>query len=225
MKYLKILVLTIILNSTVLFAIGGLGIYGGQGMFIVASTTDESSIATVTTGEFNNPLQGGLYLYIDALPFIDIEADIQFTGSEYTFDFSNAAGSAGPYNSYWGGVSTYITLRKKLFGLGIPLLGGAKLHAGAGYNMNAFAPLANLDLVEDIMGDLSAQPEFSEEDLVDFVKENKTDVSGFHFQAGLQFKLLAIDTFLIYRQSFGEFEGVIDAKTFGSLNLRLGIGI
>ena len=225
MRNLKIALLLISVLSTGLFAIGGLGFYGGQGMFTVASTTDENTIATITTGEFSNPMQVGVYLYINAIPFIDIEVDVQATWSEYTFDFNNALGTAGPYDSYWGGASTYITLRKNLFGLGIPLLGGAKIHAGAGYNMHSFGPLANLKLVEDIMGDLSAEPEFDEDKLVKFVKDNKVDINGYHVQAGLQFKLLMLDSFLIYRLTFGEFEDVFDAKSFGSLNLRLGFGI
>ncbi len=230
MKNIKLLVIINLFVFTSLFAIGGLGFYGGQGMLTVASTTDENDIATVTTGEFSNPMQFGVYLYIDAIPFIDIEVDAQATWSEYTFDFSNTFGgpdgtTVGPYDSYWGGVSTYITLRKKLIGFGIPLLGGAKIHAGGGYNMHSFGPLANLKLVEDLMGDLSAEPEFNEKKLVEFVKDNKVDINGFHVQAGLQFKLLMLDSFLIYRQTFGGFEDVIDAKSFGSINLRLGFGI
>ena len=225
MKNIKLLVIINLFVFTSLFAIGGLGFYGGQGMLTVASTTDENDIATVTTGEFSNPMQFGVYLYIDAIPFIDIEVDAQATWSEYTFDFSNDLYTAGPYDSYWGGVSTYITLRKKLIGLGIPLLGGAKIHAGGGYNMHSFGPLANLKLVEDLMGDLSVEPEFNEKKLVEFVKDNKVDINGFHVQAGLQFKLLMLDSFLIYRQTFGGFEDVIDAKSFGSINLRLGFGI
>ncbi len=225
MKNFKIILLITILSTSSLFAIGGIGFYGGQGMLTIASSKDINSIATVTTGEFSNPLQAGLYLYIDAIPFIDIEADIQATWSEYEFDFSNALGAVGPYNSYWGGVSTYITLRKKIIGFGIPLLGGAKLHAGAGYNMHSFGPLANLDLVESLMGDLSAEPDFSEDKLIEFVKENKIDKTGFHAQVGLQFKLLMLDSFLIYRFTFGDFQDIMDAESFGSLNLRLGIGI
>ncbi len=86
MKNIKLLVIINLFVFTSLFAIGGLGFYGGQGMLTVASTTDENDIATVTTGEFSNPMQFGVYLYIDAIPFIDIEVDAQATWSEYTFD-------------------------------------------------------------------------------------------------------------------------------------------
>ena len=75
------------------------------------------------------------------------------------------------------------------------------------------------------MGDLTDDPSFSEDELVDFIKENKIDKTGFHVQAGFQFKLLMIDTFVYYRHSFGEFEDIIGEESFGSLNLRLGLGI
>ena len=91
--------------------------------------------------------------------------------------------------------------------------------------MHTFAPLADLSLVESLMGDLSEEPTFSEDDLIEFVKENKIDKTGFHIQAGFQFKLLMIDTFLYYRQTFGDFEDVFGEESYGSLNLRLGLGI
>ena len=228
---MKKVILFALVASTIavspLAAIGGIGLQLGQGAFTVASTedVDETGFITVTTGEFANPLNLGVYLYLDVIPIVDLEADIQLTASEYDFEFTNALGTAGPYNGYWGGVSTYITVRKKIFGLGIPFLGGGNLFAGGGYNMHTFAPLADLSLVESLMGDLTEEPTFSEDDLVDFVEENKIDKSGFHIQAGFQFKLLMLDTFVFYRHSFGEFEDIVGEKSFGSLNLRFGLGI
>jgi len=228
---MKKVILFALVASTIavspLAAIGGIGLQLGQGAFTVASTedVDETGFITVTTGEFANPLNLGVYLYLDVLPIVDLEADIQLTASEYDFEFTNALGTAGPYNGYWGGVSTYITVRKKIFGLGIPFLGGGNLFAGGGYNMHTFAPLADLSLVESLMGDLTEEPTFSEDDLVDFVNENKIDKSGFHVQAGFQFKLLMLDTFVFYRHIFGEFEDIVGEESFGSLNLRFGLGI
>jgi hypothetical protein len=228
---MKKVILFALVASTIavspLAAIGGIGLQLGQGAFTVASTedVDETGFITVTTGEFANPLNLGVYLYLDVLPIVDLEADIQLTASEYDFEFTNALGTAGPYNGYWGGVSTYITVRKKIFGLGIPFLGGGNLFAGGGYNMHTFAPLADLSLVESLMGDLTEEPTFSEDDLVDFVNENKIDKSGFHVQAGFQFKLLMFDTFVFYRHIFGEFEDIVGEESFGSLNLRFGLGI
>jgi len=60
--------------------------------------------------------------------------------------------------------------------------------------------------------------------LIDFVKDNTDSKSGFHIQTGIQFKLLMLDSFLYYRQVFAE-DIILGGKGFGSLNLRLGMGI
>ena len=226
---MKKAILFALLVSTVtvspLAAIGGIGLQLGQGAFTVASSQDTNSFATLTTGEFSNPISFGGFLYLDLFSDFSLEAELQLTASEYEFEFTNALGTAGPYSGYWGGASTYFTVRKEIFGLGIPFLGGGNLFVGGGYNMHTFAPLADLSLVESLMGDLTDDPSFSEDELVDFIKENKIDKTGFHVQAGFQFKLLMIDTFVYYRHSFGEFEDIIGEESFGSLNLRLGLRI
>ena len=226
---MKKAILFALLVSTVtvspLAAIGGIGLQLGQGAFTVASSQDTNSFATLTTGEFSNPISFGGFLYLDLFSDFSLEAELQLTASEYEFEFTNALGTAGPYKGYWGGASTYFTVRKEIFGLGIPFLGGGNLFVGGGYNMHTFAPLADLSLVESLMGDLSEEPTFSEDDLIEFVKENKIDKTGFHVQAGFQFKLLMLDTFVFYRHSFGEFEDIVGEESFGSLNLRLGLGI
>ena len=226
---MKKAILFALLVSTVtlspLAAIGGIGLQLGQGAFTVASSQDTNSFATLTTGEFSNPISFGGFLYLDLFSDFSLEAELQLTASEYEFEFTNALGTAGPYSGYWGGASTYFTVRKEIFGLGIPFLGGGNLFVGGGYNMHTFAPLADLSLVESLMGDLTDDPSFSEDELVDFIKENKIDKTGFHVQAGFQFKLLMIDTFVYYRHSFGEFADIIGEESFGSLNVRLGLGI
>jgi hypothetical protein len=135
------------------------------------------------------------------------------------------AGDVGPVDAYWGGASIYFTARKKIVGFELPILGGAQLFAGGGYNTHTFAPLVNLDLVLGLMADdLAGEPEFSADDLIDYIKENKIDKTGFHLQGGLKFQLMMLDAFLFYRQTIGDFEDVLDAKTYGSMNLRLGLG-
>ena len=54
-------------------------------------------------------------------------------------------------------------------------------------------------------------------------KDNYLSSNGFHLQGGLQFKILMLDSFLFYRQVFDD-AVIPDAKGFGSLNLRLGMG-
>jgi len=230
MKQYKALTIGIILavlpfNSA--SAIVGFGIQGGQSLFSVGARTAENSdaFATMETRPFENSLNLGIYAYLDIIPFIDLEVDANIIFDKYDFLFSNPLGALGPFSAYWGGVSIYYTARKKIVGFELPILGGAQLFAGGGLNTHSFAPLMNLSLVKSLMGgDLSAEPAFNEDKLIDYIKDNKIDKSGFHIQGGLKFQVLTFDAFLFYRQTIGDFEDVLDAKTYGSMNLRLGLG-
>ena len=211
-------------------AIGGFGLQLGQSMVTVGATESERDLglgisAVMTTTEFSNPFVFGGHVYIDAIPFIDLEADINLVGQEYDFGFNNPT-EIGPYKFGWGSFSTYFTIRKSALGLGIPFLAKAKLFYGGGYNQHMVTPLMTIDLMEEMMGgDLGADPtNIKEEDLIEFLKENKIESSGIHIQAGLQFKVLMLDSFLFYRHTFAK-DLVPDADAFGSINLRLGFGI
>ena len=230
MKQYKTLLIGIVLavlpfNSA--SAIAGFGLQLGQGLFSVGARSLENTdaFATMDTGPFENSFNVGIYLYLDIIPFIDLEVDASIVGQEYDFTFGNRLGNVGPFQAYWGGTSIYFTARRKIVGFELPILGGAQLFAGGGSNTHSFTPLVNLDMVEIIMGgSLGAQPEFDEDALVDYIEDNKIDKTGFHIQSGLKFQLFMLDAFLFYRQTFGEFEDVLDAKTYGSMNLRLGLG-
>ncbi|MDP6261023.1 MAG: hypothetical protein QGF93_03705 [Candidatus Marinimicrobia bacterium] len=206
----------------------GFGFQGGQSIFTVASSI--SSVATpaanLTTTEFANPLSGGGYLYIDVIPVIDLEADFSVSFKKYTFNFSNPD-VIGPYDFGWADFSVYLTARKKIVGIGIPLLAKAKLFYGGGINMNTVTPVMDLDLMEDILGeDLTNDPanfSVSEKDLIDFLENNQVKTNGFHIQSGLQFKVLMLDTFLFYRHTFAK-DVTPGQDHFGSLNLRMGMG-
>ena len=237
MKQYKALTIGIILavlpfNSA--SAIIGFGIQGGQSLFTVGDRENSrlltssplpETYATFNTGSFGDSPNIGIYLYLDIIPFIDLEVDAIVNWKKYQFSFENPAGDVGPIDAYWGGASIYFTARKKIVGFELPILGGAQLFAGGGYSTHTFAPLMNLSLVESLMGgDLSAEPEFDEDKMIDFIKENKIDKTGFHIQGGLKFQVLTFDAFLFYRQTIGDFEDVLDAKTYGSMNFRLGLG-
>jgi len=203
----------------------GFGVQGGQSILTVASSISSVDGANLTISEFANPLSGGGYLYIDVIPVIDLEADFSVSFKKYTFDFENEEGVSGPYDFGWADFSIYLSAGKKIVGVGIPLLAKAKLFYGGGYNMHTVTPLMSMDLMESALGgDLTADPiNLSEDDLIDFLKENQVKTSGFHIQSGLQFKILMLDTFLVYRHTFTK-DVIPGQDHFGSLNLRMGLG-
>ena len=145
----------IVVLPTSIFGIGGIGLQIGQGSVTVGATEDAKVLglgitANMTTTEFSNPLSVGLHVYIDAIPFIDLEADINLVGQKYEFGFNNPA-EIGPYEFVWGSASTYFTVRKKILGLGIPFLAKANLFYGGGYNQHMVTPLMTIDLMEEMM--------------------------------------------------------------------------
>jgi hypothetical protein len=203
----------------------GFGVQGGQSIFTVASSISSVDGANLTISEFANPFSGGGYLYIDAIPVIDLEAEFSISFKKYTFDFGNAIGVRGPYNFGWADFSIYLSAGKKIVGIGIPLLAKAKLFYGGGFNMHTVTPLMSMDLMKSALGgDLTVDPtNLSEDGLIDFLKENQVNSSGFHIQSGLQFKVLMLDTFLFYRHTFAK-DVIPGQDHFGSLNLRMGMG-
>jgi len=222
-----LLLVTVFIPFTYIFGIGGFGFQGGQSLLSIESSQSPEGGAILNTSEFSNPLSGGAYVYIDAIPFVDLEADFSLSFKEYTFDFTNSTNETiGPYSFSWGDFSIYLTARKKIVGLGIPLLAKAKLFYGGGYNMHTVTPLMNLDLMKTALGgDLAADPaDLSEDDLIEFLKDNQVKSNGFHIQSGLQFKVLVLDTFLFYRHTFAK-DISAGQDHFGSLNLRIGYGL
>ena len=223
-------VLLISLVPTSIFAIGGFGLQLGQGSFSVDASSPDTNIpgVTLTNGAFDGSGVLGGYVYVDLIPFVDIEFDFNIQGNTYDIEFQNAFGEMPKINFGWVSGNTYTTVRKKIVGLSIPFLAGAQFHGGLGINTHSTMPVADVKTVERLLGGdlLNADPSSLDKALLNYLedKENRDDASGFHIQTGLQFKLLMIDTFLIYRHTFAD-DVIPGASSFGTLNMRLGLGI
>ena len=225
--------LTIFILSSQVFAIAGFGLNLNKSMYSVAESTsslkvETVEVATITQHAFDNGLGIGGYLYIDAIPMVDldIEGSIIFSPYEFSFNNNNDLTSIDKQQFGWADASGYITLQKKLLKLSIPFLAKAKLTAGAGLNSHSSTPMVDQDMMETVMGGSEnlESGTLDTDELIKFLKDNKVSSTGFHIQAGLQFKLLMLDSFLFYRQVIVD-DVIPGAKGFGSLNLRLGMGI
>ena len=226
-------VMTISISSA--FGFIGFGLYGLQDMVTVEghqSEKVESDVKVIMDRQgFENPYGLGGYIYLDFIPFIDLEADIQATFSQYTFNFQNYANDVpmvetGDVDFAHARISGFFTVRKKLIGLSLPFLGGIKLHAGGGLNFHKSVPFASINMMEDLLGD-DLFEEFDapsmEDKIVDYIKENAETNKGFHAQIGVQLKLLGLDSFIYYRYVISK-DLYPDTNGFGTLNLRIGLG-
>ena len=225
-----------LLFSPQAFAVAGFGISASQGLFSVGEKTtpvlidnpagdDPLNVGSFTNHGFQNGIGGGGYVYIDAIPFIDIDIEGNFLLSSYEFSFNNEVSSIDNVSFGWSAFTGYATLQKSLFQLKIPFLAKAKLFAGAGANQHYSTPLISQEMLEEVITDGNLQSgELSEEDLLNYLNENKISATGAHIQAGLQFKLLAFDSFIYYRHVVVK-DVIPDSNNFGSINFRLGLGI
>ena len=231
MKKLIQLLLPFFIISSQVFAIAGFGLHLDRSMYSVAETTTPliaggSEVASITHHGFDNGFGIGGYLYVDAIPMVDLDIEAIMLLSPYEFSFSNQIpGSAINNQKFgWADFSGYFTLQKKLFKFSIPLLAKTKLTAGAGINLHSSIPMISQDMMESVMGAGNLESgTLDTDELIKYLKDNKVSDTGFHIQTGVQFKLLMLDSFLYYRQVFAD-NVIPDAKGFGSLNLRLGMG-
>ena len=113
----------------------------------------------------------GGYVYIDLIPFIDVEFDFNMISNTYDIEFQNELGSMPPISFSWGSVNTYTTVRRKVAGLSIPFLAAAKAHAGLGVNSHTTLPVADVDMVKSLLnGNLEADPSDLDQALLGFLK-------------------------------------------------------
>ena len=232
MKKLIQIFFPILIITSQVFAIAGFGLHLDRSMYSVAETTTPlivdglGEVASITHHGFDNGFGIGGYLYIDAIPVIDIDLEGNLLISPYDFSFiQNDVVTIDKKQFGWVAGSGYLTLQKKLFKLSIPLLAKAKLTAGAGVNLHSSIPMIDQSMMESVMGgdDNLKSGTLDTDELIKYLKDNKVSSTGFHIQTGVQFKLLMLDSFLYYRQVFAD-NVIPDAKGFGSLNLRLGMG-
>lgn len=227
-KYVIPLLLTLVLvpgeRALSLFGVGGYYVTD-PGISVKGGTDGTFPVQLVRDG-FDGAQLAGIFLYVDAIPFIDLELSGEVSGNKYNFQFKNALAELEPSEFGWARASAYLTVRKKLFGLGLPILGGVRLNAGGGLNKHLSTPLADLGMVEELLGglDVSFDPGKLEDKLVSYLDKNKIEGSGFHVQAGLQLKLLALNAFVTYRITFAE-DVIPDEKSFSSIWAGLAFGL
>ena len=231
MKKLIQIFLPIFIISSQVFAIAGFGLHLDRSMYSVAESTTpltvgDVDVASITQHGFDNGFGIGGYLYVDAIPVVDLDIEVIMLVSPYDFSFvQNDVVAVDKEQFGWVSGSGYFTLQKKLFKLSIPLLAKAKLSAGAGMNVHSSIPMISQDMMASVMGgeDNLKSGSLDTDELITYLKDNKVSDTGFHIQTGLQFKILMLDSFLYYRQVFAD-NVIPGAKGFGSLNLRLGMG-
>ena len=225
--------LPIFILSSQVFAIAGFGAYGDFDLLkYPAGISGDISGYGVEYKGFDNARGFGFLFYIDAIPIVDLEADIEFVGNLYEYTPYLAGIPLASEDLPWGRVSTYVTIRKEILGLSIPLLAKAQLYGGLGFNKHKVVPIMTADVIKDALGgdDLEAalklfqaDTEEGAKDLAKSMLDNVEDVSGFHLQAGVRGKLLMFNAFVNARYTIADV--IPDKSGYPSLWVGLAIGI
>ena len=226
--------LPIFILSSQVFAIAGFGAYGDFDLlkYPAGSSGDVDEYGVEYKG-FDNPKGFGFLFYIDAIPVVDLEVDIEFVGNLYEYTPYLAGDPLPSEDLPWGRVSTYVTIRKEILGLSIPLLAKAQLYGGVGFNKHKVVPIMTADVIKDALGgdDLEAALKLFEadteegaKDLAKSMLENVEDISGFHLQAGVRGKLLMFNAFANARYTIAK-DVIPDKSGYPSIWVGLALGI
>lgn len=224
-----IIVLSLFFPTEKAEALFGIGIKGLGDTFSVDAWNDGTSLYSLQSPGFSGSDGVGVggFIYIDAIPFIDLEASVEIAPVPYDLEFANAITSLPSTQFAWTRISTYFTARKKMFGLGIPFIGGGSFHLGGGINNHISSKRADLDMMSELLGGdlVNGDSNDLEDKIEDFVtnRDNWFDNSGLHLQASLQAKLLTFSSFLTYRITIAE--GVVPgSNSFSTVWAGLAFG-
>ena len=216
---------------TSIFAIGGFGLSVNSSTFSADAGSSDLMVEGIKVGSFSydsfeNGVGLGGYLYLDIIPVVDLDIEYNFTGNVYNFTFENAVTTSEKQEFAFLAGSMFITIQKPVFDLGIPFLAKAKLYGGLGINKNVSTPLVNQEMLESVFGGASnlESGEYDYTAVTKYLTENAVATSGFHFDAGIFFKVLTFSGAVYYRQVIAE-DIIPGKKGYGSMNFRIGLGI
>ncbi|MCH8012483.1 MAG: hypothetical protein IIA61_11140 [Candidatus Marinimicrobia bacterium] len=225
MKKIIVLSIFVLMNGIVnpAFSLGGFGVYAVSDNFTIDSYEQNftflgQDLVSMTRTEMDKPFGLGGFLYIDAIPFIDLEANFEIAGQTYDFTWDVAGQQPETHEVAWIRSALYLTARKTIFGMGLPMLGGIKMNVGGGVNFQASVPLVDKDFMESFLE--SADAEIDVNDIIDQASKN----TGFHLQAGCQVKLLALNLFVNGRYTVVK-DVIPDKNGYLSLWVGLAFGI
>ena len=176
----KYALLCFVINLTSVYAIlGGVGINVTNDDFTVDEfhfTADNSDIGNVTRSEIEPPFGVGGFIYLTAIPFMDFEADANFTFATYDYSYD---GNLAPTTSQSIGLGKFtwnLTAQKPI--IKIPTI---RVYIGLGVNGISYTQLLSPETISTL--------DPNKLDDQDYLKENlAVSTNGYHTELGIRFK-------------------------------------
>ena len=184
-------------------AIFGFGVHGGMDMTSIdekdfgysdfSQSAQELGVTLASGSVWNqvslrreavsNPILFGGHVYVDALPFIDIEVSVDVALKKYVVTYDPGGGIlSSAYEReevYFGRIGAYATVRRNLIEL--PMFA---FYVGGGLGLHFVSPVAGPDLIVNAYG--SDDPTLTKPDIEDLVKRDTK--LGWHGLMGVRFK-------------------------------------
>ena len=232
-KILLIFIVGLIPSSA--FALIGFGVQGGSdlsklGSYSYSGGSGAETFVINTYEMESNPSGIGGYAFVDLFGFA-LETEADFAWGEYEFDFTNQNLPEMNRSSFgWARASYAFTLKKNIMDISIPFLAKAAINAGGGFGSHAATKRVNLQMVQSLLGDDLTTVNYDESAietlLVEFLEDpdNWEKASGMHFQAGVRFKILVLDTHLNARYNLAK-DIYTDKNGWLQLMFKMGVAI
>ena len=226
-KFLMLIIVGLI------FPLGGIGFSGIANIYDTGTITERDADNAIVLTSISDGFENGLnfFIYFDALPkglAIEYNKEMRVQLLNTILNYNDLGAIEGEMGSYR--TSDYLTLKKEVLGLSIPFLAKASIYLGGGINQhNSIVPSISLlmDIADAIdFEDLYTGFDFEEISLMDSMEEIKgysIETTGLHIQAGLQAKLLMLNTFVSARYTF-----IMDSdemESFPGLTIGIAYGI
>jgi hypothetical protein len=180
---------------TPLFAIAGFG-----GYFL------KDGFEAIEDGASTSGFGG--YVYVDVIPFIDVEAGFDILG-ETTFSYNigedDISSFSLPKKAGW-----FVGVQRKLFKL--PMV---KFYYGAGLSQNKIVPNNYSDLIDN--------SSVSENNVENFIKDNLETKTGYFLECGARAKPWLVPISLNAKLRYNFLEGVVPNES-GFVSIMIGAG-
>ena len=231
---MKYTIIISMLMANLLYGLVGFGLTGGTNtinssggrsdIFVSVPDAGEQKVGQFSNEGFNSAISIGGYLYVDALPFVDIDFEVGLKAAPYYFNIENQSMSQDSLAFMWASGYYFITVQKKILQLKIPFIAKAKLFGGLGVHNHTSTPMINQKMLESVMEGGVEDGDFNTQKMIEYLDKNKESTGGLHLQLGGQFKLLTFDTMMIYRYVFTD--GITsNTDGFSDISFRFGLGL
>ena len=211
MIFIKNYLFILILLISYILPLGGIGLSGIRNSISIDNS--ESEGALVLDFKSNSSSENGvnIFIYFDALPkdlAIEYNREIKFQPLTTTITYD----ALDPINVELSTfrISDYLTIRKEVVGLSIPILAKAALYVGGGLNQHK-SVIPSITLLKDIYNvneidslyDAAANQEQPHASAIfEKLAKNPPKSNGLHIQAGIQGKILIFNLFANARYTF-----------------------